>query len=469
MALSYPIRKYPAIRELNIIPLESGNKYLIKWDNSVPDEMAISHFVLFEKYGWEQKLRYVLSTTEPFAIVSPSLGADPLESYNKFFTVGYISTVSLNNLIKNGTFTDYEIDENTWQISSLKHFELMLNNALLYKTKSGISVRSIDQNSPVFFKIKPEPFITKKVQTSTLYVFIIVANTYDNLCGIELKLTDQTGNVVSQATYSVKSTEMAPLIGFLQGEPEKEYTWEFAISLQKEPPLDATLLDINLISFYPVGGFSSLLPISSLRSEDGFGGALKLALEQEKKKLREFVFRNIGEKFYLLSRKYSGQRCPRCWDEDMYHPQSTTCEICYGTGYVGGYNTYMLYGIFSHPRERYVFEPTQYGDWWTNRVIELETIVDLPIKARDIIVRQDGTRYIVGAIEYEKFSGYALRQKATLYLLDSSHHYYKVPVGDVREVILEESEQVFYSLTPTEGIFESEILPMDYLGKVIFW
>ena len=55
---------------------------------------------------------------------------------------------------------------------------------------------------------------------------------------------------------------------------------------------------------------------------------------------------NWSDPVYVLKRRRSGTRCSSCYTRDMRASSKPDCEICYGTGFVGGYYdpipTYMM-------------------------------------------------------------------------------------------------------------------------------
>jgi len=69
-----------------------------------------------------------------------------------------------------------------------------------------------------------------------------------------------------------------------------------------------------------------------------YNGSRGLNLFERSMGRLEFMLGNTGEPSVLLQRKWSGEKCP-CMDTHREH-QYARCGICYGTGFVGGYDVY---------------------------------------------------------------------------------------------------------------------------------
>lgn len=193
--------------------------------------------------------------------------------------------------------------------------------------------------------------------------------------------------------------------------------------------------DVSL-SFYTVGGLSnvaSIFDIDSQVSSERLGNYLDRILKEEVRRVVSFYYPNFGEEFYLLVRKRAGERCSRCWSNLISNAIDPQCPICYGTGYVGGYVAYPMLGQFQYPRETYVYGPTERGEWLGPRTFELTCEPKVPIKPRDVVVRKDGTRYIVGRVNYTRIAGAIIHQSVNISLVDKEHPVNKIPVNLAKE------------------------------------
>lgn len=186
------------------------------------------------------------------------------------------------------------------------------------------------------------------------------------------------------------------------------------------------------LSFYPIGGLSnvaSIFDIDSQVSTERLGNYLNRILKEEVRRVSSFYYPNFGEEFYVLVRKRAGERCPRCWSNLTSNVMDPQCPVCYGTGYTGGYASYPIWGQFQYPRETYVYGPAERGEWLGPRTFELMCEPKVPLKPRDVIVRKDGTRYIVGRVNYTRVAGAIIHQVVSITMVDKEHPVNKIPLN----------------------------------------
>jgi hypothetical protein len=73
-----------------------------------------------------------------------------------------------------------------------------------------------------------------------------------------------------------------------------------------------------------------------------FRGHSQVAQSVASMRARAFEIRAqtlMGQEIVVLKRRRWGTRCPRCWREKARAVVNGSCEVCYGTGYQGGYHT----------------------------------------------------------------------------------------------------------------------------------
>ena len=137
-----------------------------------------------------------------------------------------------------------------------------------------------------------------------------------------------------------------------------------------------------------------------------------------------WILKNTGMLFDLYTRKYDGERCPQCYDEIRGRSGSNSCDMCYGTGWVGGYDPAFQLYVRLKPVEQYLGVSNQMfvnenspGAW---------TISDTIIKNRDILISPDGTFYQVIAHQVNQAGGYLFHQELRLKAYDPLDVIYKM-------------------------------------------
>lgn len=132
-----------------------------------------------------------------------------------------------------------------------------------------------------------------------------------------------------------------------------------------------------------------------------------------------------GERVKLFIRKWMGETCPS--HEYSYGQSYHDCEECLGTNYVGGYEgPYDI--IIAPPETEKSIELADMGlhiryDWatWTT---------DYPLlNERDVIVRQNNDRYIVGPVNPQGSRGAIYQQHFTISHIDIDDIRYKIGIS----------------------------------------
>ena len=230
---------------------------------------------------------------------------------------------------------------------------------------------------------------------------------------------------------------------------------------------------VNL-SVVSVGGISEIThPMGyETTDENRLGTYLRRVLQEEVRRVEEIYYPNFGEEIIVLTKKRAGERCPRCFREGFVLDDK--CPVCYGTGFVGGYVAYKTHGQFNFPDERFSVGYYERGEWFGNRIFELLTPPKLVLRPLDVVVRMDGTRFRVGAVDYSRVARTLIHQKASITLLDRNDAAYKIPVSFVRsdeEVfeenlksdVLEEVYNILSEITTTVGSLQYDQSMLKYM------
>jgi hypothetical protein len=138
-----------------------------------------------------------------------------------------------------------------------------------------------------------------------------------------------------------------------------------------------------------------------------------------------WLLEQAGERVKVFIRKWAGEKCP-CWD-DQYKISKNDCTLCFGTGYVGGYEgPYDI--LIAPPETEKTVQLMDLGlhisyDWqtWTGPYPLLND--------RDFIVRQNNDRLSIAHINPQGSRGAIYQQHFMLAPLDQKDTRYRVPIN----------------------------------------
>jgi hypothetical protein len=156
---------------------------------------------------------------------------------------------------------------------------------------------------------------------------------------------------------------------------------------------------------------------------------------REAMRRNNWVLEQGGERVKVFIRKTSGDKCwcgrdPRTIEYDK-QPDSR-CEICFGTGFVGGYEGPYDMIIAPDDNERAVRQsPTgrhldHSQDVWTGPSPMLTQ--------RDFIVKQTNERYSIGPVRKPSARGNIMQQHFQIRYLDEKDIRYNIPLFDTTEL-----------------------------------
>lgn len=147
--------------------------------------------------------------------------------------------------------------------------------------------------------------------------------------------------------------------------------------------------------------------------------------------LKRFIGKFVG--FFL--RKTSGDRCTNCWDRLEQRITRSDCEVCYATGFKGGYSDPIFSYIFMVDPERAV-ELSALGERKHQNTNTFWTLPYPALNPGDFFVRKDGTRWRVVTIASNKLEGdegeQTTRQQGVLERIDQDDVEMLVKCPDLR-------------------------------------
>lgn len=147
--------------------------------------------------------------------------------------------------------------------------------------------------------------------------------------------------------------------------------------------------------------------------------------------MNETYIQNVVENdtLYLLGRKHDGQKCS-CYDDVRGRSSiPSSCHLCYGTKYSGGYYSVEKFQACflnaAGKSERFTLvdqtqEETPLQFWTSNFPV---------IHINDIIVDRNNTRYIVMNVQPSYKNYYMLKQVVQMQRLPKSNIAYKIPIN----------------------------------------
>lgn len=142
-----------------------------------------------------------------------------------------------------------------------------------------------------------------------------------------------------------------------------------------------------------------------------------------------------GERVKLFVKKVVGEPCP-CYSDplrkEVYKQPKSLCVICFGTGYIGGYDG-PFEVIVSPDNEAKKVAQRERG----RTVTHVRDVFMGPsplLTTRDFLVKQTNERYTVGEVMSVAVRGAPLQQHFPMSLLDEGDIRYKVPIDGTTEL-----------------------------------
>ena len=142
-----------------------------------------------------------------------------------------------------------------------------------------------------------------------------------------------------------------------------------------------------------------------------------------------FMLDQAGEEVNFFIQKSAGERCDNhdivdrnLWDDSVYR----SCEVCYGSGFIGGYigpfkariapfDTSTTYNRSNKGSKRTKTQAT----WTINKPV---------LRQGDVLLRQNGERYIIGPVQRKEPNGVLVQQNFELHIIQPTDLIYKITV-----------------------------------------
>ena len=199
-------------------------------------------------------------------------------------------------------------------------------------------------------------------------------------------------------------------------------------------------------------------PLEFVNMVDAFETEKMDWMWREAVRRNRWILEQGGERVKILIRKWNGEPCPcLAGAESEFHPDST-CTTCFGTGIVNGYEG--PYDVIIPPPDTERQIPiTEKGyrlvyqyDCWTGPTPRLTE--------RDIVVKQNNERYILGPVTPVIARGVTLQQSFALQYIEPSDIRYKVPIwgtlDNPNQKILEDGTRIQETVGNPDKISEAQ-------------
>jgi len=137
-----------------------------------------------------------------------------------------------------------------------------------------------------------------------------------------------------------------------------------------------------------------------------------------------WILEQGGERVKILIRKWVGEKCP--YHQANYGQGYNDCLYCFGSNILGGYLP-PIDAIIAPPETEKMVELADMGlhiryDWAT-------WMTDYPlINPRDVVVRQNNERYVIGPVNPQGGRGAIFQQHFTMSFIDQGDIRYQIPI-----------------------------------------
>ena len=137
-----------------------------------------------------------------------------------------------------------------------------------------------------------------------------------------------------------------------------------------------------------------------------------------------WILKNTGQLFDLYTRKYEGKQCPKCYDSIRGRSGENDCDVCFGTGFEGGFEAmYQLYVRLKPAETSLDIQATEYtytnlpGAWLISKT---------EIKNRDILISPQGKMLSVLSSYVNQAAGFLFHQELKLKEIDPTDQLYRI-------------------------------------------
>lgn len=136
-----------------------------------------------------------------------------------------------------------------------------------------------------------------------------------------------------------------------------------------------------------------------------------------------------NEPMKVMNRMHTGQLCDQCYDDVRGRSQDSSCPLCHGAGYVGGYYPPKDIMVSYAGPETEEQEATPSGIADKKSPNSLWAPAFPPVRNEDILVDSNNLRYVVAGVQISKKKFRPIRQLLRVVPIPKSSPVYQIPVG----------------------------------------
>ena len=147
----------------------------------------------------------------------------------------------------------------------------------------------------------------------------------------------------------------------------------------------------------------------------------------EAKRRSQWLYDHFGERVMVLKQKHAGETCPACREQMADYGPNPKCTNCYGTGITGGYSS-PIHTVIVPPEYSRDLELKERG------LIEsghssAETLSEVLFTNGDVLIRQNGERFVIVSVQYAGPRGIPMVQTLELVKLTMVDWRYSIPAS----------------------------------------
>lgn len=129
-----------------------------------------------------------------------------------------------------------------------------------------------------------------------------------------------------------------------------------------------------------------------------------------------WILKNTGVLMDLYIRKTTGERCSNCYDDVRGQASNSSCPICYGTSFVGGYDPAFQLYVRQKPVNQQLNLTSQ--GYTLNSNPGAWTISSVHIHNRDLLINPEGRIFSVTGSSITHAAGYYFHQELQMKEID---------------------------------------------------
>ena len=137
-----------------------------------------------------------------------------------------------------------------------------------------------------------------------------------------------------------------------------------------------------------------------------------------------WILKNDAVLMDLYIRKTEGEHCPKCWNDIRGQSANNNCKVCFGTGFIGGYEPVFQLYVRQKPVNTQVDVSTE--GYAYNNAPGAWTISSVQIRNRDLLINPQGRMFAVTSSHINHAAGYYFHQELQMKEIDPTDNRYNI-------------------------------------------